>query len=75
MTDGGEDGVDGVTFGTLQEAAGEVAVGFHVTDHRLDGAAAFQFASDGWRQAVFLAGDEHPFGVRGHCDHGYPRST
>ena len=37
-----EHGVEGVTDGALEGAAGETSVGFHVADLGLDGAAAPQ---------------------------------
>ena len=65
MASGGEDGVDGIAFGTFQEAAAQVPIAFHVADHWFDGAASFEFSFDGRAQAVrcvgFLAGDEHLF--------------
>ena len=40
MANGGENGVGGVTGGSLEIAAAEMAFGFHVADHGLDGGAA-----------------------------------
>ena len=44
MADGGEDGVGGVASGSLELAAAEMAFGFHMADHRLDGRSASQRA-------------------------------
>src|SRR4029077_3363811 len=46
VADCGEDGVRGVAGTALEVAAAEVAVGFHVSDHSLDGGSAPQFALD-----------------------------
>ena len=58
MADGGEDGVDGIAGGSLEIAAVEMAFGFHMADHRLDGGAASQLALDDAEHAALLAGDE-----------------
>ena len=39
MADGGEDGVGGVASGPLEIAKSEMARGFHMTDHGLNGGA------------------------------------
>src|SRR5262249_13989373 len=48
----------GVAGTALEVAAAEVAVGFHVSDHSLDGGSAPQFALDEAEDAALLAGDE-----------------
>jgi hypothetical protein len=58
VADCGEDGVRGVAGTALEVAAAEVAVGFHVSDHSLDGGSAPQFALDDAEDAALLAGDE-----------------
>jgi hypothetical protein len=40
--------------------AAEMAIGLHVTDHRLDGRAASELVSDHAEDATPLAGDEDP---------------
>ena len=42
----------------LEVAATEVTIGFHVTDHGLDGGAASELAFDRSEDAALLAGDE-----------------
>ena len=64
MTDGGEDGVSGVADGSLEIAAAEVALGFHMAYHGLDGGAASQLALDGAEHAALLPGDEDAVWVR-----------
>ena len=46
MADGGKDDVGRITLAPLEMTAAEVSVGLHVTDHRLDGRAAPEFAFD-----------------------------
>src|SRR5204863_6696577 len=58
VADCGKDGVRGVADTTLEIAAAEVAVGFHVSDHSFDGGAAPQLALDGAEDAALLAGEE-----------------
>ena len=58
MADGGEDGVGGIAGGSLEIAAADMAFGFHMADHGLDGGAAAQFAFDGAEHATLLPGDE-----------------
>ena len=58
MADGGEDDVGGIALAALQVAATEVTIGFHVTDHGLDGGAASELAFDRSEDAALLAGDE-----------------
>jgi hypothetical protein len=53
-----EHGVEGVADRTLEGASGEAAVGLHVSDHRLDGAASSQVALQRRGHAAALAGDE-----------------
>ena len=52
MANGGEDGVGGVTGGSLEIAASEVALSLHMADHGLDGGGAAQFALDGAEHAA-----------------------
>jgi hypothetical protein len=47
-----EDGEDGVAERALEAASGETALGFHVTDLGLDGAAAPEEPGEPWRQAA-----------------------
>ena len=58
MADRGEDGVGGVAGASLEIAAAEMALGFHMADHRLDGGTAAQLALDGAEHAALLPGDE-----------------
>ena len=53
MANGGEDGVGGVTGGSLEIAAAEVTLCFHMRDHGLDGGAAAQLALDGTEHPRF----------------------
>ena len=64
MANGGEDGVGGVTGGSLEIAAAEMALGLHVSDDGFDGGAAEQFALDGAEHAALLPGDEDAVWVR-----------
>ena len=64
MADGGEDGVDRIAGGSFEIAAAEMALGFHMADHGLDGGAAPQFALDGTEHAALLPGDEDAMWVR-----------
>ena len=50
--------VDRVTAHAGEEVAVEATIGLHVTDHRLDGAAAAQLATDRRRDTTTLTGDE-----------------
>jgi hypothetical protein len=43
----------------LRIAAAEVALGFHMTDHGLDGGATSQLTLDGAEHAALLSGDEY----------------
>ena len=47
-----EDGEDRVSDGAFQRASREAAVGFHVADLGLDGAAAAEVGDEFWRQAA-----------------------
>jgi hypothetical protein len=58
VSDGGEDGVGGVSGPTFEIAAAEVTLGFHVADHGLDGGASSQFAFDDAEDAARLSRDE-----------------
>ena len=64
MADGGEYGVGCVPGGSFEIAAAEMALGFHMADHGLDGGAAPQFALDGTEHAALLPGDEDAMWVR-----------
>jgi hypothetical protein len=50
--------VDRITTHTGEEVAVEATIGLHVTDHRLDGAASAQLATDRRRGTTTLTGDE-----------------
>ena len=58
MADGGEDGIGGIACRSLEIAAAEMVLGFHVSDDGLDGGAASQLALDGAEHAALLSGDE-----------------
>jgi len=64
VADGGEDRVGGVACGSLEIAAAEMALGFHVSNHGLNGRAAAQFALDGAEHTASLAGDEDAVRIR-----------
>src|SRR3712207_27204 len=53
-----EHGEECVAQGALEAAAGEAAVGLHVADLGLDGAAASERLRQGWRQAATGAADQ-----------------
>jgi hypothetical protein len=57
VSDGGEDGIGGVSGTAFEIAAAEVALGLHMADHGLDGRSASEFALDGTEDAL-LSGDE-----------------
>jgi hypothetical protein len=57
---GAEDGEDGVAGGALERAAGEAAVGLHVADLGLDGAAAAQEPGQRGREARAVLDEEEP---------------
>ena len=57
MADGGEDGIGGVSGTTFEITTAQVAPGFHVADHGLDGASS-RFAFDDAENAALLSGDE-----------------
>ena len=59
-----EDRVDGVTGGSLEIAAAEVTLCFHMPDHGLDGGPTSQLALDGAVHASLLPGDEDTVWVR-----------
>jgi hypothetical protein len=44
VTDGAEDDVDGIAGATFEIAAAEMALCFHMSDHRLDGGAPRELA-------------------------------
>ena len=46
MACGGEDGIDGVTFGPFKMVSFRMTVAFQMTDDRLDGVSSSQFALD-----------------------------
>ena len=58
VSDGGEDGIGGVSGTAFEIAAAEVALGLHMADHGLDGRSASEFALDGTEDAALLSGDE-----------------
>ncbi len=49
------DGVGGIARAAFEIAAAEVALGFHVADHGLDGGSTSQFALDGAEDASVLS--------------------
>ena len=53
-----QQGVDRVTSRTGEEVAIEATIDLHVTDHRLDGTAPAQLATDRRRDPATLTGDE-----------------
>jgi hypothetical protein len=58
VSDGGEDGIGGVSGTTFEIAATEVTFSLEVADHGLDGGAASQLALDDAEDAALLSGDE-----------------
>jgi len=58
VADSEEDGVGGIASTTLEVAAAEVALGFHVADHGFDRGSTSQLALDDAEHASLLAGDE-----------------
>lgn len=58
VSNGGEDGIGGVSGTAFGIAAAEVALGLHMADHGLDGRSASEFALDGSEDAALLSGDE-----------------
>ena len=60
MADGAEHGVGLVAMAALEVIAAEMAVALQMSNHRLDGRAAFQFAFDGAEDTALLSGDEDP---------------
>ena len=55
-----EDGVESIAERALEGAAGEAAIGLHVADLGLDGAAAAEQPAQAGREAAAGAADEHP---------------
>ena len=55
---GAEHGKEGIPDGAFERAARETAIGFHVTDFGLDGAAATEVGDQLWRQAAPCAADQ-----------------
>ena len=53
-----QDRVEGIAERALERASCEAAVGLHVTDHRLDGAAPPEVALERRRHPAALSGDE-----------------
>ena len=47
MTDGGQDGVDRIAFGSAEVVSFQMAVILHMADHRLDRVSSAHFAPDG----------------------------
>ena len=64
MSDSGEDDDGAIVGDFLEIATAEVALGFHMADHWLNGGVAVQFALDGTEHAALLAGDENAVWVR-----------
>ena len=62
---GAEDGEEGIPDGAPQRASRQAAIGFHVTDFGLDGAAAAEVGDQLWRQAASGAADQDA--GRGHA--------
>ena len=56
VTDGAEDDVGGIAGATFEIAAAEMALCFHMSDHRLDGRAP--------RELAFDAAEDRVFGLR-----------
>lgn len=56
---GAEGGKEGIAEGAVQRAARPAAIGFHVADLGLDGAAAAEVRDQPWRQAATGAADHH----------------
>jgi len=56
--------VGSIAGGSLEIAAAEMTLGFHMADHGLDGGAAAQLALDGAVHATLLPGDEDAVRVR-----------
>ncbi len=65
MADGGEDDVGSISVAAFEVTAAEMAVGFHVADHGLDGGSAAELAFDQTEDPALLAGDEDASGVGG----------
>ena len=59
VTSAAQQCVDRVAARPGEEVAIKLAVGLHVADHRLDGAASPELAADRRGGATALAGDEH----------------
>src|SRR5690554_6526945 len=55
-----EDAEEGVSGGSFERASGQAPVVFHVTDHRLDGAASAQKPGDRFGDTTPGAADEDP---------------
>jgi hypothetical protein len=58
VSDGAEDGIDGVSGTTFEIAAAEVTFSFEVADHGLDGRTSSQLAFDGAEDAALLSREE-----------------
>ena len=56
VPDGAEDDVGGIASATFEIAAAEMALCFHMSDHRLDGRAP--------RELAFDAAEDRVFGLR-----------
>src|SRR5262249_34836121 len=75
VADCGEDGVRGVAGTVLEVAAAEVAVGFHVSDHSLDGAGGFEIAMNichGGRVIAMKIDRIQPAGMNVRIQQGKP---
>jgi hypothetical protein len=55
VADGAQDGIGRVAFAALQVATAEMAICFHMTDHRLDGGATSELAFDATEHATLLS--------------------
>ena len=60
MADRGHDGIDAVAFTALEVISVKLAVGFHMSDHHLDGRLSLQFAPDLADHPALLAGAVDP---------------
>ena len=58
VTAGAEDRKNGVSGGAFQGASAEAAIGFHMANFRLDGAAAAKIGDELWCQAAPRAADQ-----------------
>ena len=54
VSHGGEDGIDGISFGVCEVVPVHSVLIFHMPDHGFDGGAAFHDAFDCWCDPPFL---------------------